>query len=493
VIVGSIFTYLVASIAVHQTQGGGGPPPVSSAVSAAAAVVINGWQSAVSGSGLSSAQTPPVAPHDVSDFLIRSHAPPAALEAGSGRASDSIIPLDQCREKNMRTRMVMRGTAYWAVYNYIRPSKQFACNQSITYTTHTEIFYLHNLEPLLRRWQGPVSVAIFTPGSDYMAAVEAIQYYRQCHYDLATNTGSRASSTDDNQETLVSQYVTFHLYFPVDHLPSGHFMDEDLMNKYQANCDQPPPNVDQEPKPAFKSYKSDHKLLYPINVGRNIARESANTYYVFASDIELYPSPGLIPKFLAMVRSRDNKHAELTSSSWRPRVYVNTIFEMKKGLSMPESKRELLHYLDRGDAVTFHKHYCEYCHMVPKYQQWKQLPENNVTMDVSSVAKRRPPYITYNQWEPIYIGTNDDPFYDERLSWDGRADKMTQAYTMCLLDYDFMVLDNAFLIHRPGIKTRSDAKPPNARIQREQEQLIKRHLLPELQQLYGVRHGCKLA
>ena len=31
------------------------------------------------------------------------------------------------------------------------------------------------------------------------------------------------------------------------------------------------------------------------------------------------------------------------------------------------------------------------------------------------------------------------------------------AYVMCVLDYDFMVLDNAFLIHRPGIKTRSSS------------------------------------
>ena len=40
------------------------------------------------------------------------------------------------------------------------------------------------------------------------------------------------------------------------------------------------------------------------------------------------------------------------------------------------------------------------------------------------VAKRTPPY---SHWEPIYIGTNDDPYYDERLTWEGRSDKMTQV------------------------------------------------------------------
>lgn len=30
-------------------------------------------------------------------------------------------------------------------------------------------------------------------------------------------------------------------------------------------------------------------------------------------------------------------------------------------------------------------------------------------------------------WEPIYIGTHADPHYDERLSWEGKSDKMTQV------------------------------------------------------------------
>ena len=29
-------------------------------------------------------------------------------------------------------------------------------------------------------------------------------------------------------------------------------------------------------------------------------------------------------------------------------------------------------------------------------------------------------------WEPIFIGTKRDPLYDERLTWEGRADKMVR-------------------------------------------------------------------
>lgn len=31
-------------------------------------------------------------------------------------------------------------------------------------------------------------------------------------------------------------------------------------------------------------------------------------------------------------------------------------------------------------------------------------------------------------------------------------DKLTQAYALCVLDYEFHTLDNAFLVHKPGIK-----------------------------------------
>ena len=38
-----------------------------------------------------------------------------------------------------------------------------------------------------------------------------------------------------------------------------------------------------------------------MNVGRNIARDAAMTHFILASDIELYPNPGLVHKFLEMI------------------------------------------------------------------------------------------------------------------------------------------------------------------------------------------------
>ena len=67
-----------------------------------------------------------------------------------------------------------------------------------------------------------------------------------------------------------------------------------------------------------------------------------------------------------------------------------------------------------------------------------------------------------------------------------------QGYQLCVMDYDFLILNNAFLIHRPGIKT---AKSSSSHIDKAkvgaQNDFIKKIIMPELKQLYGTRKGCE--
>ena len=69
-------------------------------------------------------------------------------------------------------------TKYWVLYNYIRAARQFNCAETITYTTHGQFTFLDNLEPLLERWRGPISVAVYAPGSDLQETVDVILYFR---------------------------------------------------------------------------------------------------------------------------------------------------------------------------------------------------------------------------------------------------------------------------------------------------------------------------
>jgi len=292
-------------------------------------------------------------------------------------------------------RIGQRGN-YWVLYNYVRAEKVFGDFDSVTYTTHSDFTFLDNLEPLLERWMGPVSIALYSPGSDFKKTLERISYLREC-----------------TQSPLVKAYVTFHIFFDSGHFPLSKIPQE----LSPVDCDAPPEFGDN-----VRTYRKTRNLVYPVNVARNIAREMSTTYFVLASDIELYPSPNLIHQFLEMVQTDDFK---ILKKSANPKVFVLPIFEVDKSVDkLPEDKTELQGLLRSELAVSFHKFVCLYCHKIPRQEQWikaKQKPK----LGIFHVGKREGDYI---HWEPIYIGTKFEPNYDERLSWEGQKDKMTQVY-----------------------------------------------------------------
>lgn len=74
------------------------------------------------------------------------------------------------------------------------------------------------------------------------------------------------------------------------------------------------------------TYMKEKSILYPVNVARNIAREAALTHFILPSDIELYPSPYLTPRFLNMI-ARNGKPLNVSTN---PRVFPISIFEVDK-------------------------------------------------------------------------------------------------------------------------------------------------------------------
>lgn len=79
--------------------------------------------------------------------------------------------------------------------------------------------------------------------------------------------------------------------------------------------------------------------------------------------------------------------------------------------------------LKSGKAIPFHKRVCPGCHNVPKSKEWI-LTNETKGLHVFTVGKRLGYFV---HWEPIYIGTHQEPLYEERLSWEGMSDKMTQV------------------------------------------------------------------
>lgn len=115
------------------------------------------------------------------------------------------------------------------------------------------------------------------------------------------------------------------------------------------------------------------------------------------------------------------KILSLTNSHFR--VFPLSIFEVDANFTVPKDKTELQEMLRTNKAIPFHKRVCASCHNVPKAKEWMAANETD-DLGVFHIGKRNGVYV---HWEPIYIGTNADPHYDERLSWEGKSDKMTQV------------------------------------------------------------------
>nr|XP_053633266.1 beta-1,4-glucuronyltransferase 1-like isoform X2 [Cherax quadricarinatus]XP_053633267.1 beta-1,4-glucuronyltransferase 1-like isoform X2 [Cherax quadricarinatus] len=362
--------------------------------------------------------------------------------------------LRECSTRPQRPFYFQRGD-YWVLENYIPAALSFRCDESITYTTHADYTFLDNLEPLTSRWQGPVSVAVYAPGDDFNATINTILYLRDCWAEG------------------IKKYVTFHLFFHVSHKPKKVPSSEELL-KRKTDCALEPPRWTN-----VTTYRQHKKLLYPVNIARNTARQAVQTYFVFPSDVELYPSINFIPEFFKMLKQPD------VSNTTNPRVFVFSIFEVKENVSAPETKSELQKMLTKKDAIPFHKNVCAKCHNVPMSKEWIAAPVKP-GMSVFHIGKRKPPF---HKWEPIYIGTNREPLYDERLSWEGKSDKMTQMYILCVRDYEFHILDNAFLVHKPGIK-KIHKDPFRDRIVAKQNSAISSKIFPEYKTIFGFRKSC---
>lgn len=265
-------------------------------------------------------------------------------------ASQPRIPVPPSTSSTEAPRITTRGSDYWVMYNFAKGMSLSGHNESITYTTHCEYKYLDNLIEILKRWDGPISIAIYAPGEDFRRTIMTINYFRECW------VGKHS----------VREQVNFHVFFPTSHIPKDIDIKKDS-DPATADCDQLKEWMLAMPT---TSYRQKNALVYPVNVGRNIARESATTKYVLATDVELYPSPGLIKMFFDMLKEDKpplNNHT-------LPRVFVTPIFEIKKNIEMPNNKSDLLTLIQSKDAIVFHKSLCSECHTVPEFEKWLATP-----------------------------------------------------------------------------------------------------------------------
>ena len=289
---------------------------------------------------------------------------------------------------------------------------------SVTYTTQGSYEFLHHAEQLCRRFDGPVSIAVYAPSSEFQIAVNLIYYLRECGHPCVRRN--------------ISWHMIYDSLMKVDNLDINKYPDEFLIDnnvnlnfncsvRYKDYMNSLTSIYDRDANKSLLNVRTKNHLPYPINVLRNVARLSANTKYVLASDIELYPSTNIVKMFRKMLAKEKKGQLKLVDAS-KPHVYILPIFEVEANSSAPETKQQLVQMLKQGRVIPFHKWVCDACQNFVDREKWPIETVSPNELNIFRSTKRKKTY-----WEPLYIGTNDEPLYDERLSWDGKRDKMSQV------------------------------------------------------------------
>lgn len=174
------------------------------------------------------------------------------------------------------------------------------------------------------------------------------------------------------------------------------------------------------------------------------------------------------------------------------RIFVVPSFEVSENESIPNNKSELLNLLNKGHAKQFDSKKCPFCHTFPNKTEWFNQTDS-YEMNIFLQTKR---LRELKIWEPFYIGTKKDPFFDERVSWEGQSNRRIQHYALCLLNYDYIILDNGFLVYKQlGEMSRIEDQNHNFIDQiyvSLTNKLIKNVIAPELRLFYGERGGCEV-
>ncbi|CAD7077095.1 unnamed protein product [Hermetia illucens] len=370
----------------------------------------------------------------------------------------------KCNNQDFKSKIVFRNN-YYVLKNYYRAAHgEIECYTAVTYATHGDYTNLENLRELVNRWDGPISVALYAPGKDFQRTLNSIKYVLNCL----------------PESPLIRLFVTFHIYIPVDHIPG--------FVRYNTRYVSPGPGyINCASRPPYKTnseqYRVQKKILYPINVGRNIARDGALTHFILDADIDMYPSAGLNKKFLEMVAA-DKSILQMKL----PKVFALPVFEVAPQVTLPRNKTDLQELVKGGKAHFISKGPYAKCNSFMNADKWLN---GNETGDISvfHVAKRMGPH---KHWEPFFIGTQDEPEYNERFSREGELDRTALAYTLCVLDYDFLLLDNAFLVHQIPAAKMNQSNLSDFSVMEKTQKYLLQVLYPQLKEVYGFQKGCSI-
>ena len=259
----------------------------------------------------------------------------------------------------------------------------FFSDDDVSLVTQGNFFHLHHLDLLIRRWRGPISIAVYSEVDELPLAINFIHKLCECF-------------------PLISDLVTFHLVYPDEKF------DPDVEETHQhfSGCH----NIKNELERLEKSHKNydDSRRKFPNNLLRNVARRYSETEFILVLDIDMIPNLKLLSQWRKF--SSSPEYRSLVRSTL---LFVVPTYEVKEDLhedNLPGDKRQLMQLIHHQDARPFYIEVCWKCQKSTNYSLWEKIPLDNLDdlSPVYSVPWKDP-------WEPFYISSKAVPDYDERF------------------------------------------------------------------------------
>lgn len=296
----------------------------------------------------------------------------------------------------------------WPGNKFLKLSQKY----TVSIATQSSLEKLHSIVEMSRHWTGPISLAVFVAGEEFLLTGLYISYLRRCF-------------------PHVEDQISFHLAYSWDNPPSD---APNLAFDYKQDCSNPELVLSELLKlrsPQTIEWKNNS--LYPQNHLRNQARINCQTEYIYLIDVDIIPCIGMADNLDQFLRK---------SQCEKLCAYVIPVYEIEDKAGFPRNKSELLKLAKNKMARPFHEKIHTPAQSATDYTRWQNNSED-VTEAVHvnhNVTKCKLGY------EPFYVARVGTPDYDERFIGYGWT-RNTQAYEMITAGYQFQVLSPIFSCH----------------------------------------------
>lgn len=261
---------------------------------------------------------------------------------------------------------------YRVIYDAIR-GKAFTDHskyEAVTYATQATPEFLYHIIEIARFWDGPISLSVFVPNYDLDIAMQIMVHLCHCYPGMSkvsmhlfypkkyppeilkkdhivTTTEIPTTTANISSEEIAQRKLD--RYRNLNNKTRALYIKWARQKKIEIMMKRMPKTSSGTGRLKFtdcagleslsiSTFRSEHHMVYPINVGRNVARNASLTNYFLVSDIEMVPSDGLAPKFLAMVRKLMGDKKRDEGCVFAKTVFVVPLFEVERGEEIPRDK-----------------------------------------------------------------------------------------------------------------------------------------------------------